>query len=426
MQNCYRQISIIFFIFLLLVLIVFGYTPTNDGEGYLEYAHTCLNYGELYPCTPTIQGEPFIWNIGQINLVILSLYLFNTIVPILVLMCLLKACSAYLLARITQKLLNERIALIAILLYVCYPNNWGQSTTILSEIPSVTLLLWGIFLILHSSHYKQLFIAGFIMAFSNWFRPLGLIFIGTFILYFLIFERQKWWRKAGSLLAGYLLFITVVGTSCWLRTGYFLYQSDTLWFNMVAATYETSVEPHYNAEMYPKGTLRYIEDREHKTAIECKDIWKQRSINWLKHHPFTYLKNVPRRLLYMYTNDMDNISAFLSDKSSAENNYITLPYRSLLKNLKNLTPIQWLGLYNMIFYWLLLLSTIFSFHFLLKEKQYKVLFLTLSILVGGSLALVLAVHGETRFKAPFMPFIIMTAAISIAQCYGKKSYQKKG
>lgn len=60
MQNCYRQISIIFFIFLLLVLIVFGYTPTNDGEGYLEYAHTCLTYGEPYPCTPNIQGEPFI------------------------------------------------------------------------------------------------------------------------------------------------------------------------------------------------------------------------------------------------------------------------------------------------------------------------------------------------------------------------------
>ena len=128
----------------------------------------------------------------------------------------------------------------------------------------------------------------------------------------------------------------------------------------------------------------------------------------------------------MYMNDMDNISAFLSDKASAENNYITLPYRSLLKNLKHLTPIQWLGLYNMIFYWLLLLSTIFSFHFLRKEKQYKVLFLTLSILVGGSLALVLAVHGETRFKAPFMSFIFMTAAISIAQYYGKKPYQKRG
>lgn len=163
MQNCYRQISIIFFIFLLLILIVFGYTPTNDGEGYLEYAHTCLNYGELYPCTPTIQGEPFVWNIGQINLVILSLYLFNSIVPVLILMCLLKACSAYLLARITQKLLNERIALIAILLYVCYPNNWGQSTTILSEIPSVTLLLWGIFLILYSSFFALS------TAFYSWF-----------------------------------------------------------------------------------------------------------------------------------------------------------------------------------------------------------------------------------------------------------------
>lgn len=223
MQNRYRQISLLFLAFLLLVLFLFGYTPTNDGDGYIEYARMCIDYEEPYPCASTINGQPFIWNIGQINLVALSLYLFHSVYPILVLMCFLKAASAYLIARIAQKTCNDQIGLIALLLYVCYPNNWGQSTTILSEIPSITLLLGAVFIILHTSRVRNFFIAGMLMAVANWFRPISLVFMGTFLLYFLFFKNKQWLRSFSSLLAGYALFILVVGTTCWLRTGYFLY-----------------------------------------------------------------------------------------------------------------------------------------------------------------------------------------------------------
>lgn len=420
MQNRYRQISLLFLIFLLLVLFLFDYTPTNDGDGYIKYARMCIDYGEPYPCAPTINGQPFIWNIGQINLVALSLYLFHSVYPILVLMCFLKATSAYLLARIAQKTCNDQIGLIALLLYVCYPNNWGQSTTLLSEIPPITLLLGAVFIILHTTRVRHLFIAGTLMAVANWFRPISLIFIGTFFLYFLFFKNKQWLRSFSSLLAGYTLFILVVGTSCWLRTGYFLYQSETLWFNMAAATYETSVEPHYNTEAYPKGTIRYIENMKDKTAIECNQIWKQRCLEWLKDNKANYLSKIPGRLVYMYMNDMDNIPAFLPDKSKAQNNYVTLPYRTLLYNLQNLSYIQWLGLLNMTYYAFLLLAFVFSLHVLRSEKRYDNLFLLCCIVIGGSLALVLAVHGETRFKAPFMPFIFMGAAVGIHEIINKR------
>ena len=109
---------------------------------------------------------------------------------------------------------------------------------------------------------------------------------------------------------------------------------------MAAATYETSVEPHYNAEAYPKGTIRYIDHMKDKTAIECNQIWKQRCLEWLKDNKANYLSKIPGRLVYMYMNDMDNIPAFLHDKSKAQNNYVTLPYRTLLYNLQNLSYIQ--------------------------------------------------------------------------------------
>lgn len=421
MQSSYRKISILYFIFLLLILVVFGYTPMNDGEGYIEYATQCMAYGQPYPCMPTIMGKPFIWNIGQINLVALSLWLFGSIVPVLILMCFLKALTAYLTARIAEFLLNPQAGLIAVLMYVCYPNNWGQSTTILSEIPSVAFLLLSIFIFLYRCKPTLLIVAGLLMGLSNWFRPIGLFFLGILLLYLLLFERKEMMLKFSSFFIGYATFIVIVGTSCWLRTGYFLYQSDTLWFNMAEATYETSVEPHYNTEMFPKGTIRYIDNMKDKTAIECNEIWKQRSIEWLKENKIHYLKKIPGRLVYMYMNDMDNMPVFLKDKSKSENNYITLPYRSLLNNLQNLTGLQWFALLNMAYYMALLLLFAAGTVYMLKEKRYKALFWTSFIVVSGSLALVLAVHGETRFKAPFMPFIFITAAVSVYRCVYKKA-----
>ena len=151
MQNSYCKISIAFFFFLLAILLFVGYTPTNDGDGYIEYVLMSLKDGQPYPSHSTIMGQPFIWNIGQINLIALSLWLTRSIVPVLVLMCALKAATAYVIARIAELLFNHRTGLIAILLYIAYPNNWGQSTMLLSEIPSVALALTALYLTLKYS-----------------------------------------------------------------------------------------------------------------------------------------------------------------------------------------------------------------------------------------------------------------------------------
>lgn len=420
MQSSYCKISIGYFLFLLIVLGVFGYTPTNDGEGYIEFAKECIAFGQPYPCTPTIVGKPFIWNIGQINLVALSLSLFQSVFPILLLMCFLKALTAYCIARLSELLFNKSVGTIAIILYILYPNNWGQSTTILSEIPSVALTLSALLLVLQQRQGIYLFIAGLLLGLANWFRPIGLVFIGSLFLFYLLFERKALLYKLGMTLLGYAMFILTVGTMCYLRTGYFLYQSDTLWFNMAEATYEKSVEPHYNAEMYPKGTARYIENREQKTAIECSQIWKERSLEWLKDNKLHYIQKVPGRLAYMYVNDMDNLPAFGTDKSKSENNYITLPYRSLYKAWHTLSPLQWLAVFNLIYYIGLLLGFCLALFQLCRKRAYRSLFLPAFITIGGSLALVLAIHGETRFKAAFMPFIFIMAARAIYPLIYKK------
>lgn len=48
--------TIAYLAFLLIILAIFGYTPTNDTDGYLEYAQVCLHQGEAYPCSTLIKG----------------------------------------------------------------------------------------------------------------------------------------------------------------------------------------------------------------------------------------------------------------------------------------------------------------------------------------------------------------------------------
>ena len=450
MQNRYRELTaerfnrccwaltIGFLLLLLGVLIVFGYTPTNDGEGYIEYAQIAIADRQPYPTLHHIIGKPYIWNMGIINFVALSLGLTKSVYPLLILFCIMKALTAWLLAHTTAKLFNRQVALLALILYILYPNNWGQSTMLSSEIPMLFFTMLALYTAPLSSPKAPptapeiaplsspegdtiAFMgieapsgavggAGALFALANWFRPVAAIFLLALVVYFFLFRKRQWKKLTLYLLSGYAFVVLLIGTSCYLRTGYFLYQADSLWFNMAEATYETDSQPHYNTEVFPVGTARYIDDMQHKTAIECSHIWRERSLKWLSEHPVEYLKKVPARLYYIYQNDIDNLTAFLPTKADAAKNYITLPLGSLRTQFSQLSAVQYFALFATILYLLLLLLALAGALRLMLNGRWREAFLPVFIIIAASLALALLIHGETRFKAPFMPFFFMLAA----------------
>ena len=44
---------------------------------------------------------------------------------------------------------------------------------------------------------------------------------------------------------------------------------------------------------------------------------------------------------------------------------------------------------------------------LVREQRWRQLFLPLFIVVGGTLAIAVVMHGETRFKDPLMPYVFV-------------------
>ena len=416
MQNSYREIirhplfllTAIYLLWLMAVLYFFGFTPTNDGEGYIDYARQCLSEGQPYPTENSYLTIPFIWNIGIINITELSLWLFHSVYPLLLLLCLLKALTALFLSLTAERLFGYRAALLCIFLFIIYPNNWGQSTCISSEIPSTFLTVTAVYMAVCR---QQLFVSGLLIAVANWFRPTAPIFVLSIIVFLFLIRRKNRWRNASVFLTGCAVFVMVVGTSTYLRTGHFVYQARSFWFSMVDECYDgAETAPHWNQPIWPKGFPRYIENHEQMNCFEFEQIWRERSISWLKDHPTEYLRKIPGRLYYMYQNDIDNMAAFLTDKSNAENNYITLPLRSILNEIHTFSGVQLLALLTFVLYICLLVLAVIGTIKCFRMRQYQSLFLPLFIVVCGTLAIITLMHGETRFKDPLMPYLFMLAS----------------
>ena len=168
------SLIVIFTILQLIILLLFGYTPYPDSEGYIQLAYESITHQEPYPVTSKLNEYNFLWNIGAINITALSLYLFHSITPLLIVYSLMKGIMAWMFYAITKNIFDQKIAFIALILYVIYPANYGESTSVLSELPFMFFIFLGMYLIIVK---KWFFIGGMSLAFANWCRPMAIVFL---------------------------------------------------------------------------------------------------------------------------------------------------------------------------------------------------------------------------------------------------------
>ena len=373
----------------LVILFIFGYTPYPDSNGYLLIAEECIAHGEPYPVSTLLHDYPFLWNIGAINAVALSLKLFHSVTPLLILYSLMKGATAALFYAVTRKLTSSRVALIALILYVVYPANYGESTSTLSELPFMFFVMAGMYC---SLVRKQSFVGGMLLAIANWFRPMAIIFLIA-LLVTLLFK----WRKSIKLVAGYVCMIVIIGTATMMRTGSFLYQAKTGWFAL--SDYSTS---HAEASMQ-------VRERGEWDVSEKDNAWRTLFFDWLQEHLAEYVSQMPQKFVNTYVSDNVNLCTFVPDKREKEYMYEEVSLGTLISVFPHYSPVQWLTLLNLFIYYLFLLTACISlFHF--RSVTHL---LPVSVIALGTLLLLFFGHGEARFHIPFMPFFIMLAALFI-------------
>ena len=392
-----RTVCITILLFTVIQLAVtsfFGYTPYPDSEGYLFLAHESMSWYEPYPVRGLLHDYPFLWNIGTVNLTLFSLKIFGSVAPLLFLYSLLKGATAGLFYLVTKHLFNGRIASIALVLYMLYPANYGESTSLLSELPFIFLTFLALYCALCR---RWLLVAGLIMGIANWVRPLTFIFLVSLVSYLYLKNKEKPFayrcRTALMPLGGFLIMILFIGTLTKSRTGLFLYQAKSGW--MALADYSTDHSP---ASME-------IRDRADWDVVQKDSAWQSLFFDWLKEHPVEYVAQMPKKLALTYVSDNVNMCAFMLNKRNPDHLYQRISMPVLAKDFPRWSAIQWLTVLNLLIYYSLLLTAIAC---LLKSK--KGIFLPVCIIAVGTLMLLLVGHGEARFHQPLMPFIIMLAA----------------
>lgn len=379
-------IHILFFTLLqLLILAVFGYTPYPDSNGYIDLAIDALSNGELYPVASKISEYEFLWNQGAINMVALSLLLTGSVTPLLVLYALMKGATAWFTYDIARKICGSRTAMIALTLYLLYPANYGECTSVHSELPFMFFALFSLWLSVCRSRHVA---AGFLLALANWMRPMGLVFLISLLLY-------HWlgWRKSLRLIAGYLVTIIIIGSVNYQQKHVFIYQAQTGW--MALTDYSTN---HSETSLHIRNNCEW--------DVSQKDsAWQSLFCKWLKEHPIEYFSQMPQKMLNTYVSDNVNLCAFLPNKPQRDYLYEELSMQTLINDFPIFSRIQWLTVLNLFIYYSLLMTAFFSlFHFK------KNIILPTSIIIIGTLILLFFGHGEARFHIPFMPFIIILSS----------------
>lgn len=385
------------------LIFLLGYTPYPDSNGYVLLAQQCLANGSPYPVTSLLSDYPFLWNVGAINSVALSLLATGSTVPLQLVYALMKGATAWLLFDLVRCLSGRRTAGIALLLYVAYPANYGEATSVLSEVPFIFFAMAATWMSVVRQWHAA---AGVMLALGNWMRPFALVFIAAIII-FLKFRP----RKCMPLLAGYLSVVLLIGTLSTMRTGLFLYQAKTGWMSLMQYSWDNSPASQQDT---PDPMIIYNDTT--LNVAQKDDRWKQMFLEWLPNHKADYVKQMPVKLAATYVSDNVNLCAFLDHKESRDYLYDELSMRTLKNQLPRLTPAQWLTLLNLFFYYLLLVGAVLS----LRHFRRQTHLLSVAIIATGTLLLLLVGHGEARFHQPFMPFIIMLSAQYVAQVHERK------
>ena len=399
-----------------ICLYVYGYTPYPDSNGYIALAQECVELGTFYP--QNLTDLYFLWNVGAINAVTVSLYLFSSATPLLLLYTLMQGIMAWLVFAIAKELFNNKTALITLFLVILYPANYGCGTSVLSEVPFIFFSLLSLLLSLK----KKFFWSGTLFAIANYFRPMAIIFIVALIL-FMMYNRMHL-RKYIYLLFGFYIVTCPIGITNYVTKGKYFTQGAMGWMGLMQYSWDHDKNKENDYLLFPNNDPNKIDERLNYDCLQRDSIWRSHFFLWLSNNKLEYVKQMPQKVLRTYISDNVNLCVFLPNKEDREYMYEEISMTSLAKDFPDWTRIQILTTVNLIYYYMLLIGGILGAVCLIRNKLFHSLIIPSMTIIAGTALLVLVGHGEARFHQPFMPMFIMLTACLFAKAHTRISPRK--
>lgn len=402
----------------IIITFWFDGKQANDAIDYRNFALANAEAGTWYP-NPSYLHHRFFYGNGYVNLLTL-IFRFTTnlkvvfILNILLTQLLLGACLFTL-----KKLSQGPLVRYYFIIMFCLLNTFISETVALRTEVIFTALAFLALAFLHTEKKYTYVLCGLLLGLANWIRPLGIAFLLGGIAIHLLYKRKL--RHILMTVSAYVLTLVVIGTFAYVNCGYFIYQPTTFAVNFLMSANDdangTSMDVHR------EGQVGYVEPEKAKDMIfkDYDEHYMKLAFDWIKEHPIEYIAKKPATLFYLYATETYSGSAYFNNEILTGGiDYIkSLAAKLLGRSDEPLLLADILVLLDQLWY-MILCGLAFAGIFIKSvRKNNWLLHSYLLIMILGTGITVLVVAGA-RYHLPYLPVIMMYAAISFSAMLKKK------
>lgn len=361
----------------------------SDAHNYQQWALDCFNKGTWYPNAEQFYSESYICYAGYINFLIACLHIFGSFKFVPIINLLLNILQLFALYQICKKVCNQTIACYFSIFYCILLSNISIVAVTTSDLFFMAFMMCSLSLI--QKNHLLLILSGILIAYANYIRPFAVLYLLP-ILFYVLYHKFNW-KYYVSYFSGIILMTLLLLTFSYTINGTPHISSTTGGINLIIGAND-DINGTYNDKVFQEGNIGYIENSTAYDVFQKDSIWKSRSIEWIKENPGKYIAYAPVKMVRLWWADSYSHLLLSNEK---HNNSETAHIISVLVN--SLT------------YYVILLF--FCIGILKLGKQiwgYKGIFL-IPLVEGCILHMIM--YGGMRYHYPFMPIIILYAAIGL-------------
>ena len=385
---------------------------SGDANLYVNNAIHHAKVGLPYP-TAFNNYDCYIQSPGYVNFLALLYAVFGTFRAVLVFKVLFNLAIVTEIYFLANHFFGKKTASISVILYCLMPVNIFASINFYNEIDYMFLALTAFTLCIWGKKYWAFVFAGLLFAYAHTIRPIEVVLILCIFIYFYV--KKYCYKPYLLLLVPYILSLSLYGLYCKSQTGYFITTSTVTGHNLIFIANDQSDggQPHTLKLHYTPGKIGYIPHLNQVHFAKKDSIWKARGINWIKQHPFHYLKSyLHGATLIMFRNDSWSISKLSPYDDIEDVNKMPDPQKA-----------HWILYARQFGYSLVYYLTLLAFAFSLFVNRrsllsLKALFVLIPVLtvMGTSL-----LGTETRYHYPFMFAVIIWGAFGCEKLLEKNN-----
>ena len=290
-----------------LISIFFFAKQGSDQGLYLQMALKCYESGEWYPMAEHVYSS-YIWNPGFINWLILQWHILGTDRLNMLFNLLMGFGILFDIFWLSKVFFSKRVAYFSVILYCLLHSTIWSVVAANTEIPFLFLCLTGFVLVVkaikQTSSLNSIFlfiISGILFMLGNYIRPLALIFLLSSIILMVI--KKKHWTSYVSLILPYVILNLCVAFLAHKKIGYYVYQSTTSGVNLIMTSNDKAYGGVATSLLRDSTSTCFIKNSGKLTFKEKDRIWKERSFEWIKNHPFRFSGLYIMKMFGLYIED---------------------------------------------------------------------------------------------------------------------------